>query len=262
MKKKIAPYVLSCIMLASLPHAAYAQGAGMDVAGLLADKNPENMTAAEIIDVLYMDEVNPDIYQCAKSSSMILTGEKEMEDYYGTILIGTYGSPDVYYHANVSVPVGNTSVKASISSSYTMVLPAASAPTPEMAAANKDALDLLYRTVQEAKEDTINMPDHEKAVYLSEFVQAHLDKQAPATGRTATCLQNGYADCDGYAGLYYLVAMNCGLPVKAVLGTCLGEEHAWNMVEVDGEWKMVDPILDRYFLTDTEMSQQGYQVIH
>ena len=262
MKKKIVSLMISCLMLATLPQTALAQGTGMNEVVPLADKNPENMTAAEIIDELYANETNPDVYQCAKSSSMILTGEREIVDYYGTILIGTYGSPDVYYHANVSVPVGNTSVQASIDTSYTMVLPATSAPTPEMAAANKEALNLLYRVVQEAKKDTLNMPDSEKAVYLMEIVQTRLEKQTPATGRTATCLQNGYADCDGYAGLYYLVAMNCGLPVKAVLGTCQNEEHAWNMVEVDGAWKMVDPVMDKYFLSDSEMPRQGYHISH
>lgn len=249
-------------MLAVMPQAAFAQEAYMNGAMPLADRNPKNLTAAEIIDELYANEANPDVYQCAKSSSMILTGEKEMVNYYGTILIGTYNSSDVYYHANVSVPVGNTFVQASINTSYVMVLPSISAPTPEMAAANKEALNLLYQTVQEAKEDTLNMPDSEKTVYLIEFVQARLNKQTPVTGRTATCLLNGYADCDGYAGLYYLVAMNCGLPVKAVLGTCQNVEHAWNMVKVDDTWKMVDPVMNKYFLSDSEMSRQGYCINH
>lgn len=262
MKKKMVSLMISCLILAVMPQAAFAQEAYMNGDMPLANKNPENMTAAEIIDELYANETNPDVYHCAKSSSMILTGEKEIADYYGTILIGTYDSPDVYYHANVSVPVGNTFVQASIDTSYTMVLPSISAPTPEIATANKKALNLLYQTVQEAKEDTLNMSDPEKTVYLMAFVQARLNNQTPVAGRTATCLQNGYADCDGYAGLYYLVAMNCGLPVKAVLGTCQNVEHAWNMVKVDDTWKMVDPVMNKYFLSDSEMSRQGYRINH
>lgn len=262
MKKKMVSLMISCLMLAILPQAAFAQEAYTNEAALLADKKPENMTSAEIIDELYANETNPDVYRCAKSSSMIVTGEKGIEDYYGKILIGTYDSPDVYYHTNISVPVGNTSVQASIHTSYTMVLPFTSAPTQEMAMANKEALNLLYRAIQEAKRDTLNMTDSEKAVYLMTFVQARLQKQAPVAGRTATCLQNGYADCDGYAGLYYLAALNCRLPVKAVLGTCQNEEHAWNMVEVDGAWKMVDPVMNQYFLSDVEMSQRGYHVTY
>lgn len=262
MRKKIVSLLLSCILLTCLPQITFAQEVSFNETGRPRKKIPENMTAAEIIDELYANEPNPCIYQCAKSSSMILTGEKEIVDYYGTILIGTYNSPDVYYHANLSVPVGNTSVQASIHSSYTIVLPVESAPTSEMAATNKKALNQLYKTVQDAKKETLTMSASEKAIYLAAIVQTRLEKLSPVAGRTATCLQNGFADCDGFAGLYYMIAINCGLPVKTVLGTYKGEEHAWNMVELDGEWKMVDSILDMYFLSDSEMSQQGYRFIY
>lgn len=262
MKKKIVSLLINCLILASLPQTVLAQVPSMNESGQFMTKNPENMTAAEIIDELYANEVNSDIHQCAKSSAMILTGEKELENYYGTILIGTYDSPDVYYHANISVPVGDTAVQAFINTSYTMVLPLTSAPTPEMAATNKEALNQLYQTVQEAKKETQEMSDSEKAVYLATFVQSRLDRKAPVKGRTATCLQNGYADCDGFAGLYYITAMNCDLHVKTVLGSFLNEEHAWNMVKIDGTWSMVDSILDIFFLSDLEMSQQGYQTLY
>lgn len=262
MKKKMIPLIIGCFMVASLPQTALAQTSGINGSGQSPNRAPEDMTAAEIIDELYANEVNPDIYQCARSSAMILTGEKQAVDYYGTILIGTYDSPDVYYHANISVPVGNTAVQASIEHAYTMVLPFSSAPTPETSATNKEALNQLYRTVQEAKQETQGLPDSGKAAYLVAFVQERLDKQAPVIGRTATCLQNGYADCDGFAGLYYIMAMNCGLHVKTVLGTCLNEDHAWNMVQIDGVWSVVDPILNVIFLPEAEMSQRGYRPIY
>lgn len=258
MKKKITSVVLSCLMLSCFPHLVQAQEINPAIVEQIEEKNPEYMTASEIIDELYANETNPDIYQCARSSAMILAGEKAPTNYYGTLLIGTYNSPDVYYHANISVPVGNTIVQASIGSTYTMVLPSTSAPDADMAARNKKALNTLYRTVQQAKKETANKSDSEKAIYLASFVQDRFEKRTPATGRVATCLQNGYADCDGFSGLYYLTAINCGLRTKTCLGTFFNEEHAWNMVELDDVWKMVDSILGTYFLTDSDMTQQGY----
>lgn len=262
MKKKLVSVALSCFMFSFFPYLAQAQEINPNKMEQVTEKNPEQMTAADIIDELYALEANPDIFQCARSSAMILTGEKTPTDYYGTLLIGTYDSSDVYYHANVSVPVGNTIVWASIGSSYTIVLPSTSNPDADMAVKNKHALNLLYQTVQLAKAETKNLSASEKAVYLISFVQARFEKKTPVTGRVATCLQNGYADCDGFAGLYYVTAMNCGLHVKTALGARFGEEHAWNMVEVDGIWKMVDPIFGSYFLTDSEMAQQGYLLTH
>lgn len=252
MKKEIVSVVFSYIILSCTPQLVQAQEA--------CENNPEYMTAAEIIDELYAEEVNPEIYQCAKSSAMILTGEKTPANYYGTLLIGTYDSPDVYFHANVSVPVGNTSVQASIGSSYTMVLPFTSVPNDSTTARNKEALNMLYQTVQQAKAETANMSDTEKAIYLVSFVQARFAKREPETGRVATCLQNGFADCDGFSGLYYLTSMNCGLHVRVCLGTFYDEEYAWNMVELNGVWNLVDPILEIYFLTDSEMNQHGYVI--
>lgn len=262
MKKKMTSVVLGCLMLSCFPHLVQAQEINPVIVEQITEKSPEYMTAAEIIDELYANETNPDIYQCARSSAMILTGEKVPNNYYGTLLIGTYNSPDVYYHANISVPVGNTIVQASIGSAYTMVLPSTAAPDADTAERNKEALNTLYRTVQQAKKETENKSDSEKAIYLASFVQARFEKRTPATGRVATCLQNGYADCDGFAGLYYLAATNCGLHVRTCLGTFLNEEHAWNMVELDGVWEMVDPILGAYFLTDSEMNRQGYLLKH
>lgn len=262
MRKIIVSIVLSCLTLSFFPHIAQAQETNPNITEQVTEKNPEHMTTAEIIDELYASEVNSDIYQCAKSSAMILTGEKVPADYYGTLLIGTYDSPDVFYHANISVPVGNTIVQASIGSSYTMVLPSMSAPDADMAAKNKKALNILYQTIQEAKTETVNMSASEKAVYLVSFVQARLEKKMPVTGRVATCLQNRSADCDGFSGLYYVTAMNCGLNVKTALGRLLNEEHAWNLVELDDAWKMVDPIFGTCFLTDSEMAQQGYLLTH
>ena len=50
----------------------------------------------------------------------------------------------------------------------------------------------------------------------------------------------GKAVCQGFAQLYYRLAKALDLPCRIVTGTRAGENHAWNIVEVDGYWYHVD----------------------
>ena len=64
--------------------------------------------------------------------------------------------------------------------------------------------------------------------------------------------------CEGYSRTFWAIAGAAGLPVRIVLGTTNGREHAWNEVWLDGAWKAVDCTWDdsqtgikyTYFLTD------------
>ena len=65
-------------------------------------------------------------------------------------------------------------------------------------------------------------------------------------------LLHGRCVCDGYADTFMLLGTMCGLDVRMQIGTTpTGEElmaetgnHAWNMVRVDGEWRMADVTWD------------------
>ena len=65
-------------------------------------------------------------------------------------------------------------------------------------------------------------------------------------------LLHGSCVCDGYADTFMLLGTMCGLDVSMQIGgTPSGEEllvemgnHAWNMVRVNGEWRMVDVTWD------------------
>lgn len=254
MMKKICA-VLASIMIVANSMSTWA--ADMSTMTSSLKKEPGQMSAGQIIDELYADVPDKDVYACAKASSMILTGELPVTERYGRILIGSYNSVSVYYNSNLSVPLGSGKVQMSIEDSYNMYL-VEEYPTQESINKNKEALGLLYNTVQQAKEETCNMNDSEKALYLTEFVNARLTKKAPLRGRTATCLFNGYADCDGFSGLYYLLAINCGLNVKSVLGTYYSESHAWNEVELGGSWKLIDTTMEKYLLSESESVQMGY----
>ena len=66
-------------------------------------------------------------------------------------------------------------------------------------------------------------------------------------------LEYGIAVCGGYTHLVSYLCLFCGIPNVELTGT----DHAWNLVYVDGEWKMLDVTWDdttgqphKFFLVD------------
>ena len=66
-------------------------------------------------------------------------------------------------------------------------------------------------------------------------------------------LEYGIAVCGGYTHLVSYLCLICGIPNVELSGT----DHSWNLVFVDGEWKMLDVTWDdttgqpmKYFLVD------------
>lgn len=57
-------------------------------------------------------------------------------------------------------------------------------------------------------------------------------------------LKSGEAICNGYAGLFYKMAKEAGIDVQYEAGNVKTpysvEKHAWNKVNIDGEWKYID----------------------
>ena len=51
---------------------------------------------------------------------------------------------------------------------------------------------------------------------------------------------NGKAVCQGYAQLYYRLALAVGLDCRIVTGARAGEKHAWNIVKIGGTWYHLD----------------------
>lgn len=99
------------------------------------------------------------------------------------------------------------------------------------------------------------MSDREKAKALHDWLvnNCRYDLQygdqdmTPYTAYGA--LVKGLAVCDGYASAYLLMCEAAGIPVFRVWGQASNdgiywEEHAWNLVLVDGDWRHVDVTWD------------------
>ncbi len=65
------------------------------------------------------------------------------------------------------------------------------------------------------------------------------------------------AVCQGYAGLFYRLALSLGIDCRVITGQSRGENHAWNIVKLGGRYYYLDATWDRgattyrYFLKGT-----------
>ena len=57
-------------------------------------------------------------------------------------------------------------------------------------------------------------------------------------------LCNGTSVCQGYANLFYRLANEAGLDARIVSGISRGQNHAWNIVRVDGKYYNIDSTWD------------------
>lgn len=109
--------------------------------------------------------------------------------------------------------------------------------------------------------------DYDKALYINDYLARNCtyvvgrDGGYPATAYG--CLVEGKANCEGYAKAFRLLASEAGIRCAVVIGvTSEGENHAWDQVEIGGDWYEVDATWDdtddenvvrrMYFLCDDE----------
>ncbi|WP_161594323.1 transglutaminase domain-containing protein [Paenibacillus sp. CFBP13512] len=127
--------------------------------------------------------------------------------------------------------------------------------------------DKVVQTV--AQIITPGMNDHQKVKAIHDWVVRHLKYDETYTRYTAyEALYDGTAVCQGYALLSYALLKQAGVENKIVEGTAGGELHAWNLVNIDGNWYHMDttwddPLPDQgdgvdtnyYLRTDAQMKQ-------
>lgn len=91
-----------------------------------------------------------------------------------------------------------------------------------------------------------------KALYLHDWLTEHAyyDGAYEYYGADGVLLR-GYGVCDSYSKAYLMLCQEAGIPVSRVTGTAGQDEdknkwgaHAWNAIEIDGEWYYVDATWD------------------
>ncbi|HIU44122.1 MAG TPA: S-layer homology domain-containing protein [Candidatus Ventrousia excrementavium] len=108
---------------------------------------------------------------------------------------------------------------------------------------------------------TSGMSDYEAAKALHDYLvlncaydMHYYSGNIPAESYTAYgALANGTAVCAGYAKAYQALLEAVGIPCEYVTGYGNGGSHAWNLVQIDGEWYHVDATWD-----DPVPNREGY----
>jgi hypothetical protein len=107
--------------------------------------------------------------------------------------------------------------------------------------------------------------DRDRLKALHDYVVStlHYDFDSLATDArkkqdALSALANGTGVCEGYTSLFGALARAAGYRAKAVAGTVDGGNHAWNLVELDGAWPMIDCTWDDPVPRDTEPASVAY----
>ncbi len=97
-----------------------------------------------------------------------------------------------------------------------------------------------------------------KALYLHDWLTLHAyyDGAYEYYGADGVLLR-GYGVCDSYSKAYLLLCQAAEIPVSRVTGWA-GENHAWNAIEIGGEWYHVDATWDDPYTGGTE-AVSGYE---
>lgn len=110
-----------------------------------------------------------------------------------------------------------------------------------------------------------NSSDYEKVLFVHDYIVNSTEYDyvgAMKSGKDIChtvygCLINGEAVCSGYAAAFQLIMNMLGIEC----GTCTGSNHAWNYVNIDGEYYWIDTTWDdsiknnvnhTYFMITTE----------
>lgn len=94
-------------------------------------------------------------------------------------------------------------------------------------------------------------PEDEKIKAVYDYVTAHVkyDNAAvsgnkPLAHSAYNALAEGKAVCQGYAGLVYRLMREADIPVRIITGKSQGQNHAWNIVKISGQWYNLDATWD------------------
>ena len=135
--------------------------------------------------------------------------------------------------------------------------------TPEGAAEKRrqDAEEQAVVDAAIASCVTDGMSDYEIAKALHDYLATHnkydmrlYSGNLPALSRTSYgALVNRTSVCSGYALAYQHLMEDAGIPCEYVTGMTTRGSHAWNIVQIDGEWYHVDVTWD-----DPTPDRDGY----
>ncbi len=102
--------------------------------------------------------------------------------------------------------------------------------------------------------------DYEKALYVYETLITEVDyvEDSVNNQNIISAFVNHETICQGYAYATQYLLEQLGIPCATVVGTAEGENHAWNLVMLDGEYYYIDTTWgnSQYIYRDSEESEE------
>ena len=111
-----------------------------------------------------------------------------------------------------------------------------------------------------------NATDEQKVRLIHDFIVNNFDYDSSdfrsSAGSVADAIANGSKlVCSGYTRLFMQLCNKYGLECVPVYGTGAGQNHTWNKVKVNGEWKYIDVTWDDntcsnrwYLISESQMN--------
>ncbi|MBQ5711015.1 MAG: hypothetical protein IIV61_00220, partial [Oscillospiraceae bacterium] len=157
--------------------------------------------------------------------------------------VPTQGDYLMWQYQSYSCSITGTGTSAGYELKFTYTMTYYTSPAQE-AAVDAAVEDLLEDLALEGKSDY----DAVLAIYdyITDHVTYDYDSddtyllQYTAYG----ALINGTSVCQGYAVLFYRLALECGIDTRLIAGTGGGGAHGWNIVELDGLYYDLDATWD------------------
>lgn len=217
------------------------------IKGKLDDRKLETAhSLEEVADIITAELDKGDIDSVAMFVDHVPDSQlKQINEYIPTIC----GSVDTYRTAG-NCETGKAKVTFSIKKNTTTHVYdflKHGTPIPEN---DKDAA-VLYAKVKEIADSCTKggMTDYMKELRLHDYLLNHCvyglgSPDDENEFRAYGALIDNVAVCSGYAEAMALLLTYVGIDSKIVVGTSKNENHAWNLVKINGDWYHLDPTWD------------------